>query len=390
MENNKKITYKINNSKFTKENIPFKVYYTLESKEGDLSYCLENFEGQSLNINELNGYENMLLNMCFSNFYNNKEIEDDYQDIVTIEEVPRAIKQGQNIRYELYKDLCFSRSTSPSNLGFIFTINKWVEDFEKDMLKPAIEEPELFDDYIEYKVLSEIAIKEASRKGSYGNMEATKSRYLGKYKIKDFKESKILDISMYNRIKDVYDNALNKKVLGYYNELLEKIPENYRDKYCNLLKYNENKTEFENYYDLNIKQTILENIETLESIDSKVKVLVLWSEKSSIFDTWDELNQKDAPKVYTLKEMDRLVYQNYMEIVENDSGYDKTRFLIFIDNDEKLVLSANDRIDVGDPHTNNFTNFIKNCYGNEYVNGLSEFDAYLKEQLNISKEVLEL
>ena len=76
---------------------------------------------------------------------------------------------------------------------------------------------------------------------------------------------------------------------------MEKIPESYKIKYYNILKPDENKDEFENYYDLNIKKTILENIEKLEFIDSKVKVLVLWSEKSDIFGTWDSLNQKDNP-----------------------------------------------------------------------------------------------
>ena len=387
MEKDKIVTYKIDDTSITKDKSKrFKVFYTLERKDGNISYCLENFDGQSLNINEMNGNENMLLNMCFSNFYNNKDIPINYKDLITIEEVPRAIKQGQNIRYELYKDLCYSRGTSPSNLGYILTINKWSEDFENDMLKSAISDSEMFNDYIEYKVLSEIVQKEASEKGSYGNLEATMSYYLGKYKIKDFKENKIINTPMYNRIKNVYDKALTKKVLDGYDELFEKIPELYKVKYYNILKPDENKDEFENYYDLNIKKTILENIEKLESIDSKVKVLVLWSEKFDIFGTWDSLNQKDDPKVYTLKEMDRLVYRNYMEVTEKDSGYDKTRFLIFVDTDENVVLSANDRIDVGDPYTNNFTNFMKNCYGKAYVKELSEFDSYLKNQLNIEEE----
>ena len=84
--------------------------------------------------------------------------------------------------------------------------------------------------------------------------------------------------------------------------------------------------------------------------------------------------------------MDGLVYRNYMEVTEKDSGYDKTRFLILVDSDENVVLSANDRIDVGDPYTNNFTEFMEKYYGKEYVKNLSEFDSYLKNQLNIGEE----
>lgn len=125
MEKDKIVTYKIDDTSITKDKSKrFKVFYTLERKDGNISYCLENFDGQSLNINEMKGYENMLLNMCFSNFYNNKDIPINYKDLITIEEVPRAIKKDQNIRYELYKDLCYSRGTSPSNLGYIFTFKR--------------------------------------------------------------------------------------------------------------------------------------------------------------------------------------------------------------------------------------------------------------------------
>lgn len=37
------------------------------------------------------------------------------------------------------------------------------------------------------------------------------SYYLGKYKIEDFKENKIINTPMYSRIKNVYDKALTKK-----------------------------------------------------------------------------------------------------------------------------------------------------------------------------------
>lgn len=387
MEKNKIVTYKIDDTRITDEKSKaFKVFYTLERKDGNISYYLENLEGQVLEINRINGYESMLLNICFSNFCNNCEIPKDYEEFINIEEKPRDIKQNKNIRYELYKDLCYSRDTTPSNLGYIFTINKWSDDFEKGMLKSAISDSDRFDDFIEYKVLSEIAQKEASKKNSYGDLESTMSYYLGKYKIKNYKKNEIINKSMYNRIKDTYEKALTKKVQDDYNLLYDKIPKLYKEKYKSILEFDKTKDEFENYYDLNIKKAILENIEKLESIDSKVKVLVLWSEKSNIFDTWDSLNQKNVAKVYTLEQMDGLVYRNYMEVIEKDSGYDKTRFLILVDNDKNVVLSANDRIDVGDPYTNNFTEFIEKYYGKEYVENLSKFDSYLKNQLNMGEE----
>lgn len=231
MEKDEIKTYKIDDSKITNDNNRcFKVFYTLERKDGNISYCLENFNEESLNINEMNGYENMLLNICFSNFYNKKEISKEYQDLISIEKEPRTIKEGKNMRYELYKDLCFLRSTSPSSLGYIFTINKWVKDFEEDMNQSAMSDSKAFDDYIEYKVLSEIAKQKASEKGAYGN------------------------------------------------------------------------------------------------------------------------------------------------------------FLILVDIDEDIVISVNDRIDVGDPHTETFTEFLKDTYKDKYVIELSEYDNYLKKKLSIEEE----
>lgn len=387
MEKDEIKTYKIDDSKITNDNNRcFRAFYTLERKDGNISYCLENFNGESLNINEMNGYENMLLNICFSNFYNKKEISKEYQDLISIEKEHRLIKEGKNIRYELYKDLCFSRRTSPSSLGYIFTINKWVKDFEEDMKQSAISDSKAFDDYIEYKVLSEIAKQKASEKGAYGSLESTMSSYLSKYCIKDFKEDKIIDSSMYSRIKNVYDSALTKKVLDCYDDLFKNIPIEYKEKYWNILKPDENISEFKNYYDLDIKKNILENIRKLEATSSRVKVLVLWSENTKIFNTWNNSKQKCEPQVYTLEEMDKLIYKNYLEVTKNNFGYDKTRFLILVDTDEDIVISVNDRIDVGDSHTETFTEFLKDTYKDKYVIELSEYDSYLKKKLSIEEE----
>lgn len=387
MEKDKIITYRINDEKITNDKDKgFKVFYTLERKNGSISYCLESLYGETLNINKINGYEKMLLNICLSNFYGNKEIPNEFKSIITIEEVPRVIKQGFNTRYELYKDLCHLRGTSPSTYGYILAIDEWVKGFEKSMLKFASSDPDMFDDYIEYKVLSEIAQKEASKKGSYGSLEATMSYYLGKYKIKDFKRNEVIDSSMYSRIKNVYDTALTKKVLNSYDELFEKIPEEYKVKYYNILEPDKNKDEFQNYRDLSIKLKILENIEKIESVDSKVKVLVLWSERSDIFKTRDGLNQKEKTQVYTLEEMDELVRRNYIEVKKDNEIYDKTKFLILTDMETDIELSTIDIIDVGVSYTESFTNYLEHYYSTDFVEKLSKFDPYLKNQATVMEE----
>lgn len=287
-------------------------------------------------------------------------------------------------RYELYKDLCFSRSTSPSKLGYTSTINSWSQDFENEMLRPSIGNQNEFDDYIEYKVLSEIAKKYASERNSYGELESTMSYYLQKYNIKDFKNNKILDTSMYNRIKNVYDRELHKKIIYRYDEMLEKVPEQYKSKYKYILDFDGDKSDFENFYNLDKKLVILKSIEKLENLDSKVKVLVHWSEDNA-FGTTTAGTNGDDPKVYTIKEMDNLVNRVYERNKKYDYGYIKTKFSIIVDDGEDVIVSVTDRIDIGDPCTDTFTNFMKRYYGQEYVESLSKFDNYLESQCELQE-----
>ena len=61
MEKDKIITYRIDDTKITNDkNRSFKVFYTLERKNGSVYYSLETFDGKRLNINRMNGYQNIM------------------------------------------------------------------------------------------------------------------------------------------------------------------------------------------------------------------------------------------------------------------------------------------------------------------------------------------
>lgn len=71
----------------------FSAYYTLEENEKGILYCLEDLNGNKLNINSLNGYEKMYMDECFDCFCKDKEISENYKDFIKILDNPREIKK---------------------------------------------------------------------------------------------------------------------------------------------------------------------------------------------------------------------------------------------------------------------------------------------------------
>lgn len=376
-------TYKIDDSKVVGK-LPkgnFEVYYTLyEDENKNINYQLENLNEEILNVNSLNSYQMEYLHECFSDFNRNIPINNEAIQIFEGENA-RTIKETFNKRYELYKDMCFERNTTPSNLGYMFTIDKYSKEFEETFNTLVLSDQEGFDDYLEYKILSEIAERYAFQENSFGKLEAYMDSYLYKYKIKENNE--IVDKSMYNRLNISFTKAINTKVLREFDKIVEAIPEQYKEKYSKILKYNENKDSSTNYYELSTKKLFLENIEKLENCNSKIKVLVHWAEAYSYYETLDREKNTDNPQVYTLEEMDSRVSKNYIELKEKygeNSGYDKVKFSLILDTGNNLEILDTDRIDVGDPHTETFTEFIKDTYKLEGIEELAEYDDYIKNK----------
>lgn len=81
----------------------FSAYYTLEDDKSGMRYCLEDLKGNRININNLNGYENMYLNECFNCFMKKTEISEKYKNFIKILDKPREIKKYHNVRDEIFK-----------------------------------------------------------------------------------------------------------------------------------------------------------------------------------------------------------------------------------------------------------------------------------------------
>ena len=367
MEKDKIITYRIDDTKITNDkNRSFKVFYTLERKNGSVYYSLETFDGKRLNINRMNGYQNMLLNMCFSNFNRNRAIPNEYKDLIIIEKLPRTIKKQINMRYELYKDNAFLNSKEISMYEYMQFIYEEIKEFEKIYGMTVSGNQEEFDDYLKYKVLSKIAEYFASDENSYENLFYCMNRFFQKYEIIDKRQENILDLSMYNRIKLAYDRAFERKLLNNYSIFLEEVPQKLKNKYAVLITLDTTKENGDKIMDFRNKKLILDNIYKLESEKEPIKILIKFSEVAIIF-----------PEVYTLDKMNELCIKAE-EFVESEISagnrqqgtYDKVDFFIIVDNGEKAVLSINDTICIGDGEQVDFKNFLEKFYGSEYLENL--------------------
>lgn len=63
-----------------------KLIYTLTQEKSDIIYTLTDFNGKQLNINSLNGYQQMFTNECFQAFTRDRKISDEYADFIEIKE----------------------------------------------------------------------------------------------------------------------------------------------------------------------------------------------------------------------------------------------------------------------------------------------------------------
>ncbi len=63
----------------------FQVKYTLTKDASGITYKLVDFKNNSININSLNGYQQMYTNECFASFAENRDVSDDFKDYITID-----------------------------------------------------------------------------------------------------------------------------------------------------------------------------------------------------------------------------------------------------------------------------------------------------------------
>ncbi|MCI9016168.1 MAG: hypothetical protein HFJ53_03245 [Clostridia bacterium] len=88
----------------------FSAYYTLQENKSDMRYSLEDLNGKRININNLNGYENMYLNECFDCFIKKRKIPAEYKDFIKILDKPKEMNFGHNVRYEIFQ--CYAKKNN--------------------------------------------------------------------------------------------------------------------------------------------------------------------------------------------------------------------------------------------------------------------------------------
>lgn len=156
-------TYLIDDIKGLKKEVPedalkgiegFKVYYTLK-EDNDITYNLEDINGNKLNISNLNGYEMMYLRECYDSFVKKRDISDKYKNYITILDTPREIETSENERYKLFKEYAKMNQIQESNFNYICFIDKYSNEYEKKYNESSKSNPDKFDAYLEKIVLGQ-------------------------------------------------------------------------------------------------------------------------------------------------------------------------------------------------------------------------------------------
>ena len=158
----RRVTYLIDDKKGFSKNIDeerletiegFKVYYTLEEKGNDIHYCLEDMNGNKLNINDLNGYQNMYLYECMDCFRRNGKITDKYKDFIEILAEPREMKYSQNERYLIFKEYAKQNNIPDTTYEYMYFVSKFASEYELTYGESVLSNQANFDKFLESKIL---------------------------------------------------------------------------------------------------------------------------------------------------------------------------------------------------------------------------------------------
>lgn len=310
------------------------------------------------------------------------EIYDREQD-----KVIKPIRYADNDRYLLWldskgidlEDYAMGKIEFNTNVEFLSFVDKYVKDFETNFDKPVLSNQDEFTDYMKYKVLGDIAFNEANEGVgvAYINSSSTMINLLNKYNI-----SEKTDESLYKRISNRWEQGQRLRVTtNYKEEILDKIPSKYLDKYLKALP-NEKTSTFELYREIYKYKKIVENIDKIEEKKEPIKFLINYSENSQF--------KKDD--ILSFKEMENKTYFGTLEVKarniedskkygEEFHTYDKVDFTIILDNGKDFEIYLDNRIDIGDYQS--FKSFMKNTYIDDFNN---KIDKMLNEQEESEEE----
>lgn len=285
-------------------------------------------------------------------------------------EVITPKKYITNERYLLFldsqgidlRDFAMEKIEFKNNIPYMVFISNMSNKFEEDMQKPALVNQEEFTDYIKYKVLGAIAFNEAKNNTGVGyiNSSPTMINLLDKYNI-----SEKTDKSLYKRLSNRWEQGQRLRVTtNYKEEILDKIPSKYLDKYLKVLP-NEKTSTFELYRDIYKYKKIVENIDKIENKKDPVKFLINYSENRELKKD-DVLNFKEMESKSNLAilEVNKRNEEDSKKYGEEFHTYDKVDFTIILDDGKDFGIFLDNREDIGDYQ--NFKSFIKNTYIDEF------------------------
>lgn len=150
------------------------------------------------------------------------------------------------------------------------------------------------------------------------------------------------------------------------NKATENLPEEIIDKYGDSIKYDKNQDEFDNFYELGSKLEFIKSIPKIEEIESKIKVLVFWSE-SPIFTDKQVLSIEQFKNKCdkTLEKM-RQVKNLELEHSAFNTVCCKTKYMFIFDDGKGQVSTTNAiRYDIGD--FKNFEDYIDRGFNNKEI-----------------------
>lgn len=274
--------------------------------------------------------------------------------------------QGINLR-----DFAMGKVTFENNVPYMEFIDNMSKKFEIDLQKPVLSNQKEFTDYMKYKVLGAIAFNEANKGVGVGyiNSSSTMTNLLNKYDI-----SEKTDKSLYERITIRWEQGQRLRVTtNYKEEILDKIPTKYLDKYLKVLP-NEKTPTFQLYRDIYKYKKIVENIDKIEEKKEPVKFLINYSENRELRKD-DVLNFKEMESKSNLAilEVKQRNEEDSKKYGEEFNTYDKVDFTIILDNGKDFEIYFDNREDIGDYQS--FNEYMKATY-------TIEFNNYLNKILN--------
>lgn len=281
-----------------------------------------------------------------------------------------------NERYMLFldskginlEDYAMGKIDFKSNYEYINFINTFSDEFETTFDKKVLSNQDEFTDYIKYKVLGAIAFNEAYKGMGVGyiNSSPTMIHLLNKYNISVENN----DNSLYSRISMRWEQGQKLRIVSNYKEeVLDKIPTKYLDKYLKILP-DENADSHDLYRDIYKYKKIIEKIDKIEDKKEPVKFLINFSEnrnlKSGEVLNIQEMSQKSNRAIDEVYERN---LEDSKKYGENIHTYDKVDFTIILDDGKNFEIFLNNREDIGD--YSNFNEYMKNTYTDEFNNHIA-------------------